>query len=134
MKRGVCIALFCVFLILPIVSACGVSRPETAEATPVPTEAFPADDTIQAVAVPTPDDTPALPTVPPTPTPTPEPTEIPVTDPIITLIGGVIGIILGLAGALAVCSIMDFSPSISPGLILLTTMFSSALKGEFFGG
>ena len=88
MKRGVCIALFCVFLILPIVSACGVSRPETAEATPVPTEAFPADDTIQAVTVPTPDDTPALPTVPPTPTPTPEPTEIPVTDPIITLIGG----------------------------------------------
>ena len=51
---------------------------------------------------------------------------------IITLIGGVIGILLGLLGALVVCSIMNFSPSISPLLILLTTLFSSAV-GIFFG-
>ena len=88
MKRSVCIVLFCAFLILPLVSACGVSRPETAETMPVPTEAFFADDTVQSVVVATPDDTPALPTLPPTVPPTPEPTEIPVTDPVITLIDG----------------------------------------------
>ncbi len=51
---------------------------------------------------------------------------------IITLIGGVIGIILGILGAMVVCGIMNFSPSISPLLIILTTLFSSAV-GIFFG-
>ena len=66
MKRSVCIVFLCAFLILPLFFACRVSQPEIAEATPVPTEAFPADDTVQSVIVPTPMETPALPTVPPT--------------------------------------------------------------------
>ena len=51
---------------------------------------------------------------------------------IITLLGGIIGIIVGLAGALAICNALNFTPSITPGMILLTTLFSSAV-GIFFG-
>ena len=91
MKRSVCIVLICMFLILPIVSACGVTRPEAISEAPIPTEEVRQgeDETVEAIVVSTPFATPEpLPTVPPTPTPTPEPTEIPVTDPVITLIGG----------------------------------------------
>ena len=51
---------------------------------------------------------------------------------ILTLIGGIIGIILGILGATVICGILDFSPSISPAVIILTTLFSSAI-GIFFG-
>ena len=91
MKRSVCIVLICVFLILPIVSACGVTRPEAISEAPIPTEEVRQgeDETVEAIVVSTPFATPEpLPTVPPTAPPTPEPTEIPVTDPVITLIGG----------------------------------------------
>ena len=44
MKRSVCIVLICVFLILPIVSACGVTRPEAISEAPIPTAEVWADD------------------------------------------------------------------------------------------
>ena len=88
MKRSVCIVLLCALLILLFASACSAPRPETAEETPVPTEAPRQDDAVEVIVVPTPAETEEPPTVPPTVPPTSEPTEIPVTDPVITLING----------------------------------------------
>lgn len=51
---------------------------------------------------------------------------------IITMLGGIIGIIIGQLGANLVCSIMKITPSISIGMILITTLFSSGV-GLFFG-
>lgn len=51
---------------------------------------------------------------------------------ILTLLGGIIGIILGILGAFIICGALNFTPSISPAVILLTTLFSSAI-GIFFG-
>ncbi|MBO5565315.1 MAG: ABC transporter permease [Lachnospiraceae bacterium] len=51
---------------------------------------------------------------------------------IITFLGGVIGIVVGMLGAFLICNHLNFTPSISPGLILMTTLFSSAV-GIFFG-
>ncbi len=51
---------------------------------------------------------------------------------IITLLGGIIGIIIGVAGASMVCKIIGFSVSIKPTVVILTTLFSSAV-GIFFG-
>ncbi len=51
---------------------------------------------------------------------------------IITFLGGVIGIIVGILGAWAICNHLNFTPSISPSLILMTTLFSSSV-GIFFG-
>ena len=51
---------------------------------------------------------------------------------IITMLGGIIGIILGQAGAGLVCNLMGLTPSISVGMIAVTTLFSSGV-GLFFG-
>ncbi len=51
---------------------------------------------------------------------------------IITALGGIIGIILGIAGANVVCRMIGFGVSISPVVVLFTTLFSSAV-GIFFG-
>ncbi len=51
---------------------------------------------------------------------------------IITLMGGVIGIILGVLGAKGVCSLMDFTATISVKTVLGASLFSSAV-GIFFG-
>ena len=51
---------------------------------------------------------------------------------IITAIGGIIGIIAGIAGATLVCKLIGFSATISPVVVILTTLFSSAV-GIFFG-
>ena len=51
---------------------------------------------------------------------------------IITLLGGLIGIVVGVVGAFAICKALGFSASVSPLVVLLTTLFSSAV-GIFFG-
>ncbi|MDR2889283.1 MAG: ABC transporter permease [Lachnospiraceae bacterium] len=51
---------------------------------------------------------------------------------IITLIGGIIGIILGFLGAVLVCSLLDFNAQVDGLIVLLATVFSSAV-GIFFG-
>lgn len=58
---------------------------------------------------------------------------------IITMIGGLIGIISGVSGAYLVAKIvaminpqLSFTPSVSVGTVLITTLFSSAI-GLFFG-
>lgn len=58
---------------------------------------------------------------------------------IITMIGGVLGILIGLVGAFLITKVISifapsyaFSPSISFGVILIATLFSSAV-GIFFG-
>lgn len=51
---------------------------------------------------------------------------------IITLLGGIIGILLGVMGAKLVCSLMDFTATISVGTVLGASLFSSAV-GIFFG-
>ena len=51
---------------------------------------------------------------------------------IITLLGGIIGIILGIVGANVVCGMIGFTVGISPVVVVLTTLFSSAV-GIFFG-
>lgn len=51
---------------------------------------------------------------------------------IITMLGGIIGIIVGQSGAALVCSLMKITPSISVGMIIVTTLFSSGV-GLFFG-
>ena len=51
---------------------------------------------------------------------------------IITLVGGLLGILIGIAGAAGICALIGFSASISPGVILLATLFSSGV-GLFFG-
>lgn len=51
---------------------------------------------------------------------------------IITLVGGLLGIVLGIAGAVGICSLVGFSASVSPGVILIATLFSSGV-GLFFG-
>ncbi len=51
---------------------------------------------------------------------------------IITLLGGVIGIVFGLAVAVLVCNLIGFQASISPAVVLGSTLFSSAV-GLFFG-
>ena len=51
---------------------------------------------------------------------------------IITMLGGIIGILLGIIGAVVICNMIGFSASISPVVVLLTTLFSSAV-GIFFG-
>lgn len=51
---------------------------------------------------------------------------------IITMLGGIIGIIIGQLGANLVCSLMKITPSISVGMIAITTLFSSGV-GLFFG-
>ncbi|MBQ8982721.1 MAG: FtsX-like permease family protein, partial [Lachnospiraceae bacterium] len=58
---------------------------------------------------------------------------------IITLIGGILGILLGVGGAFLITGIVGavqpnyaFTPSINAGVIIGTTIFSSAV-GIFFG-
>jgi putative ABC transport system permease protein len=58
---------------------------------------------------------------------------------IITLVGGVLGILIGLGGAFLITRVIAiiapayaFTPSISFGVILVATLFSSAV-GIFFG-
>ena len=51
---------------------------------------------------------------------------------IITLMGGVIGIVLGIAIASAICAAIGFPAVINPMVVLLATLFSSAV-GIFFG-
>lgn len=51
---------------------------------------------------------------------------------IITMIGGIIGIILGVLGANGVCALMGLHVSISPVVVIVTTLFSSSV-GIFFG-
>ena len=51
---------------------------------------------------------------------------------IITMIGGIIGIILGVLGANGVCALMGLHASISPLVVIVTTLFSSSV-GIFFG-
>lgn len=51
---------------------------------------------------------------------------------ILCLIGGLIGVILGIAGAFGACAIIDITPKISIGLILIALLFSSGV-GLFFG-
>ncbi len=58
---------------------------------------------------------------------------------IITLLGGILGILIGLGGAYLITEVISllaptyaFSPSISLGVILVATLFSSAV-GIFFG-
>ncbi len=57
----------------------------------------------------------------------------------ITMVGGILGILIGLGGAYVISSIISmampeyaFTPSISPIVILITTLFSSSV-GLFFG-
>ena len=51
---------------------------------------------------------------------------------IITLLGGMIGIALGMAGAYGVCALIGFKAQVSLPVILLASLFSSAV-GIFFG-
>lgn len=51
---------------------------------------------------------------------------------ILSLIGGIIGLILGILLANGVAGALDIVPSITPGVILLVLLFSSAV-GIFFG-
>ena len=51
---------------------------------------------------------------------------------IITMIGGIVGIILGVLGANGVCALMGLHASISPVVVIVTTLFSSSV-GIFFG-
>ena len=51
---------------------------------------------------------------------------------IITLLGGLIGIVLGLVIGNVVCSVLSFPASISPFVVIVATLFSSAV-GIFFG-
>lgn len=51
---------------------------------------------------------------------------------IITMIGGIVGIILGVLGANGVCALMGLHASISPVVVIITTLFSSSV-GIFFG-
>lgn len=51
---------------------------------------------------------------------------------IITLVGGLLGIAFGLLGAAGICSLVGFPASVSLGVILLATLFSSGV-GLFFG-
>ncbi len=51
---------------------------------------------------------------------------------IITLLGGIIGIIVGIVGATTICGMIGMTASISPLVVLATTLFSSAV-GIFFG-
>lgn len=52
----------------------------------------------------------------------------------ITLIGGLIGILIGVGGAELICSLpmLNFAPKLQVSVILITTLFSSAV-GIFFG-
>ena len=51
---------------------------------------------------------------------------------IITSLGGIIGIIIGFLGANIICRVIGFEASISPMVVLVTVLFSSAV-GIFFG-
>ncbi|MCR4691155.1 MAG: ABC transporter permease [Lachnospiraceae bacterium] len=51
---------------------------------------------------------------------------------IITLLGGLIGITVGIVGATAICKLIGFTASVSPVVVIATTLFSSAV-GLFFG-
>ncbi|MCR5283195.1 MAG: ABC transporter permease [Lachnospiraceae bacterium] len=51
---------------------------------------------------------------------------------IITMLGGLIGIVLGVAGASVICGAIGIGAKISPLVVILTTLFSSAV-GLFFG-
>lgn len=51
---------------------------------------------------------------------------------IITLLGGVIGIVLGILGAIGICSIVNVTPQISAGTVMIASLFSCGV-GIFFG-
>ena len=51
---------------------------------------------------------------------------------IITLLGGIIGIVAGVVGANVICRMINMTASISPVVVIFTTLFSSAV-GIFFG-
>ena len=51
---------------------------------------------------------------------------------ILTLVGGLIGILIGIGGAQLICGAIGFNASISIGIILIATLFSSGV-GLFFG-
>jgi putative ABC transport system permease protein len=51
---------------------------------------------------------------------------------IISCFGGIIGLLLGVAGAYLIGSFAGITPSVSPGVVILAILFSSAV-GIFFG-
>ncbi|MCX7922913.1 MAG: ABC transporter permease [Clostridia bacterium] len=51
---------------------------------------------------------------------------------IISCLGGIIGLIIGIAGAYGIGSFANITPSVSPGIVIVAILFSSAV-GIFFG-
>ena len=51
---------------------------------------------------------------------------------IISCVGGILGLMLGIAGAYGIGSIVDITPSVSPEIVFIAILFSSAV-GIFFG-